>query len=857
MEQESRSQPSIAIRLLEITVLAVLYFVVAKTGLSMASDGVSVSPVWPPTSVSLAAVILLGYRILPGIAIGAFFANLWVFIAGGPPVGTCVLMSLIIAIGNTLEAATGAFLIRRYTVGRDSFNQAQDIFKSVALAVMLATTVGATISAASLCLGGIASWRSFSSIWWTSWVGNTVGALILTPALLVWIKRTPGLWRSYKLIEAFLLFGLLSVISWFSFRASADQIPRVPYELRYLIIPMIAWASFRFRQCGAAIAIVIVATIAIWHLGSGLGLLASQQADDLVSMPRTYLAVITVTTLTLAGILTDRKRMEEVRLKITQQELEESKQVVEEKLEQTDSFLKNILESSSSVSIISTDLERNILYWNTGAENIFGYKAKEMVGSQKINILYPDETQTIKKIDSVRAALLAGEKEAICEVPEITKDGRIIWISLTLTPRLDDNGQVIGILGIGKDITERKLVKEKEKEHNRDLTFLSKTAMKFVELSSETDIYQFIGEKLKELASDSIVVIASFDSSADSFYVRAVLGVGEHTDAVMKLLGRDVVGMSVKRVGEVKLNFSGNKLLRFPGEIHELTQGQIPEAAAHTLKGILGVDSIYYMGFTADGELFGAAIIITRRGSELENRGIMETFINHSSVALRRWAAEEQINASLKEKEVLLREIHHRVKNNLQIISSLLNLQSRYIKDEQARQIFRESQNRVRSMALIHEKLYQSKNLAEINFVEYVEDLVGYLFRMYETDSHEVRLEIDVDDISLDVDTALPCGLIINELITNSLKHAFPDGNPDGKIHIDFRGDDYGKLRLIVSDNGVGFPENLDFRKTESLGLRLVNTLVRQLNGNIELDRKTGTAFKLTFANQNMQGRGV
>jgi len=208
--------------------------------------------------------------------------------------------------------------------------------------------------------------------------------------------------------------------------------------------------------------------------------------------------------------------------------------------------------------------------------------------------------------------------------------------------------------------------------------------------------------------------------------------------------------------------------------------------------------------------------------------------------------AEEQIKASLKEKEVLLKEIHHRVKNNLQAISSLLYLQSKNIVDERTLEMFQDGRNRVRSMALVHERLYQSGDLARVDFAEYTQSLANSLFRSYGVNSNIIKLKINVDGVFLGIDTAIPCGLIINELVSNSLKHAFPNGR-EGEIRIELCSDNDGQFTLMVSDNGVGFPENLDFRNTKSLGLQLVNTLVAQLEGTVELDRSGETAFRITF----------
>ena len=206
--------------------------------------------------------------------------------------------------------------------------------------------------------------------------------------------------------------------------------------------------------------------------------------------------------------------------------------------------------------------------------------------------------------------------------------------------------------------------------------------------------------------------------------------------------------------------------------------------------------------------------------------------------------AEGKIKASLNEKELLLRELHHRVKNNLQIILSLINLQSNGIKDQQDLEIFRESQSRVKSLAIIHEKLYQSADFASINFEEYIQSLVSYLLSYYSTNNIIVDINVE-KDIILNMDTAVPCGLIINELVTNSIKFAFP-GKKTGKIYIQLRYED-GSLILIIGDNGVGLPDGIDFENSQKLGLQLVKTLTDQLEGKIQYNGENGTEFRIKF----------
>jgi len=208
---------------------------------------------------------------------------------------------------------------------------------------------------------------------------------------------------------------------------------------------------------------------------------------------------------------------------------------------------------------------------------------------------------------------------------------------------------------------------------------------------------------------------------------------------------------------------------------------------------------------------------------------------------------EEQLKASLKEKEVLLKEIHHRVKNNMQIISSLLNLQLRYIRNSETKELFRESQKRIKSMALIHEMLYRSQNLARIDFGKYTRTLSAEIMQSCSPGHDRIRVETNINNIEFDIKTAIPCGLIIHELISNSLKHGFPDGRK-GTIRIDLDRNSKGALTLVVSDDGVGFPRGLDLERTGSLGLSLVTILTKQLRGNIERLETAGTAFRITFS---------
>ncbi|MEO7804256.1 MAG: histidine kinase dimerization/phosphoacceptor domain -containing protein [Actinomycetota bacterium] len=207
-----------------------------------------------------------------------------------------------------------------------------------------------------------------------------------------------------------------------------------------------------------------------------------------------------------------------------------------------------------------------------------------------------------------------------------------------------------------------------------------------------------------------------------------------------------------------------------------------------------------------------------------------------------------ELTQLLKEREVLLKEVHHRVKNNLQVVSSLLGLQAGHFNDTRLRQALEESQNRVFSIALVHENLYRSKDLAQVEFSDYVHSLVDNLPRSSSA-GMQVSVTQDIEACRLSIETAVPCGLIINELVTNALKHAFP-GEGHGLIRVVLQRVDPSNWMLLVADDGIGLPLGIDMKKTESLGLELVSLLVKQISGSLEIKRDSGTSFQVTFPSE-------
>jgi two-component sensor histidine kinase/ActR/RegA family two-component response regulator len=232
---------------------------------------------------------------------------------------------------------------------------------------------------------------------------------------------------------------------------------------------------------------------------------------------------------------------------------------------------------------------------------------------------------------------------------------------------------------------------------------------------------------------------------------------------------------------------------------------------------------------------------VAARTRELQQ--LNETLIADNAMRQR---TEQQLQVLLKEKEVLLKEMHHRVKNNLQIIASLLRLQADAVNDPHVQKIFKDSQHRINTMVLIHETLYQAGDVAHIEFAAYIRSLVTQLLEASGSRAERIALHIEAEAVSLELTTAIPCGLLLNELVTNCLKHAFPYEQA-GEIRVALQRGEDRHVRLRVSDTGVGFPAGLDFRATDSLGLQLVCLLTEQLQGTLTLDRRSGTHWTLTF----------
>ncbi len=505
------------------------------------------------------------------------------------------------------------------------------------------------------------------------------------------------------------------------------------------------------------------------------------------------------------------------------------RKLAEEALHESEEKWRSLVSNTPDV-IVNLDRNGTILFIN---HTVPGFTVEETIGKTVYDFIPQEQHEiTLKSIETV---FKTGESVNF-ETSMIGSDGNLLWYSTRLGP-IKKCEKIISVAQISTDITERKQAEEKINHLNLVLRSIRDiNQLKVKEYNRET-LLKGICKSLIENRGYSHAWIAIWDNSG-KFVLGTEAGLDKKFSPLIRKMERNdwptCVQNALKQSNILIVDNPSDTCRNCPLSTQYLENSSMVIRLEHEGKiyGLLSVSSP--LKFAEDEE---EQVLFTELTHDI-------AFALHSLEI-----GEERINArkSLKEKDVLLQEIHHRVKNNLQVISSLLSLQSEHIEDKQTLEMFQKSQDRIKSIALIHEKLYsESEDLTRINFASYVHDLATKLFSSYEISLDIIKLNIDVIDILLDITLAIPCGLIINELVSNSLKHAFPD-NREGEINIMLRKSNENEFTLILGDNGVGLPLDIDFPNIETLGLQLVFALVKQLEGTMELDRSDGTVFKIQF----------
>lgn len=478
---------------------------------------------------------------------------------------------------------------------------------------------------------------------------------------------------------------------------------------------------------------------------------------------------------------------EETNLQLQREIIERTK--AEKELQQAQKYARSIIDSSLDM-IVATDIDYNINEFNAAAEATFGYSREEVLG-QHLSVLFSDEHEMEKVIDRIT------EQGSLAnEIINRKKDGTFFISFLSASVLRSERGEIVGAMGVSRDITAIKKAEEELRLSEERHRAIYDQAYIGIARIAKMGRFLLVNERLCDM----------LDYTADELYKKTFyeLGLAEEVE-------EGLVDWDQLLSGKIK-NFSREQTY-----------------------------------VRKDGELLSANVTVSLVRDSNDNHP--NYFVAVFEDITERKEYEKQLEESIKEKEVLLKEVHHRVKNNMQVISSILNLQSSYISDENALGILRESQDRIKSMSFVHESLYQSKTLSEVNFAEYIQNITRNLYHSYGRPEGGIELEFELENIYLNLDTSIPCGLIINEIVSNSLKYAF-QGRERGKIRVEFAKLSDGRLKLIVSDDGIGLAEDFDIENAESLGLQLVTTLITQVSGELEIDVSSGTKFNIVFKEQ-------
>lgn len=873
---------------LGILLLATLYLVTGTLGFTLRAIGGTATLLWAPSAIGLAVCLVYGIRWWPGILLGTFL----VLVVRGVGPGAALLVGIV----DVAEVYLGCFILLGVLDFRRELDRVRDVIALVEVSFAI-SLLSATATVSTLFALGVVDESRVTQLWSGWWWSHFSGDLIVAPAILTCARRwrirqmkpTPSPAEAVVLTLTVMVVVLLVLGRWLPEWLPASNAP-------YYLLPLMLWAGVRFGPRGAALASLGASVIAIIAQSFGLG--PFSRLFDL----QAFVAISTISTLMISALAIERVKMVErkgalqtaaldaiisidrrghvlelnpaaermfairaadaigrdlatlvipprfrdafhrgirnylrntsaplasryrvvgwraddnsefpVEVAITSVPVEDeivitgfirdlsAEQAAENALRNAHDLLeRKVEERTRELVAANLELERRDTLMRQAEELAhlgsfdFDLKTKKLKWSDELYRIYGRDLASFEpSYDAFLAALhardrLTHDKPLGFEETIRRPDGSQRILQTLARVFVDENATPVRLAGCSQDITERKR-------------------------------NEAVRTRLAQLV----------ESSDDAMIGMTPAGIIEtwNTGAT-KLFGysaSEVVGSSCKKLVSDEFHAEVDDL------IARLSNGErvSPYEMPHVRR---------------DGTVFEAAVTtspaVDSAGHVVGISKVMRDITNQKNI-------ENQIRASLREKDVLLREIHHRVKNNLQVIASLLNLQVSAERSDAARKSLIESQSRIQSMALVHQLLYLSKDLSDIDAGEYLTKLTRRLVETYNIVPDRIAVQVRSQPMRLDIDRAIPCGLILNELLTNALTHAFPDQRT-GQIWITIERSQ-GNVVLTVADDGVGIPADLHIAKAKTFGLRIAHTLAMQLDGTISLTREHGTAVRVVF----------
>jgi two-component sensor histidine kinase len=724
--------------------VAVAYYVAGRLALVLAIPPGYATAVWPAAGVALVAILVFGYRVWPGILIGHFFANVFTAydVSSLGATVRSVALPLTIAGGGVLQAVCSAALIRRVIGPTVVLQDEKEIATFLALGGPLGCLISASIGMISLYASGMVSLADIPFSWFTWWVGDTIGVLVVAPVLLAWLAPPRDRWRNRRAALTWSTAVALALAVGLYVYISGREQQRIRTEFERT-------ADALIRLFTDAVDRHLEAVMSLRDLYTSAGLM--DRADFAAFARPLQLRHPGVQALEWAPVVPDAQRAK----------LEDS-----------------VRREGYPTFAISDP-----------------HQAGQMTPAphrpQYVPVLFVEP--------------LAGNEAAV-------------GFDLTSLPSRRDVIDRARDSGLAAASGRLVLVQEREQQFG---------------VLVALPVYQ------RGAASSTV-------EQRRSALLGYVLGVYRIGDLIQAALSGAEVSHIDLTLSDDRAPSAERLLYASGGPAPSLPWRRIATAAVGDRQWSIHLaPSSDYAILHRNWQAWTVLTVGLLFASLLE---MMVLLMTERAAAIQRVVEQRtaQLRDALKEKETLLQEIHHRVKNNLQVVSSLINIQQRKLGPGASRQALQECQTRVQAIALVHDQLYQSRDYSSIPFAQYASGLAANVFHAAEVSSG-VKLEVEVGEVALGVDKAIPCGLILNELVTNALKHAFPQDRP-GAVRVELGHTTDGRVRLAVSDDGVGLPGGLDIRHSDTLGLQLVCTLAEQLAAKLEVGQGAGgTLFEIVF----------